>query len=191
MISPTSTLKTCILADLHSSPTIGHASFQKTYAHTRHSFLWTSMKTDILTFIAECDVCQCHKGETVKSPGTLQPFPIPALIWMNVSMDFITGLPKSSNKSVIMVVMDRPSKYAHFCALPHPFTPTLVAQYFKEQIFKLHGILTSIVSDCDPIFTSNFWQELFKLQGTQLQLSTSYDPQTDCQTEVVNKCLET
>jgi len=106
-------------------------------------------------------------------------------------MDFITNLPKSGNKSVIMVVVDRISKYAHFCALPHPFTPTLVAQSFMDQIFKLHGMPTSIVSDHNRAFTSSFWQELFRLQGTQLQLSTSYHPQTNGQTKLVNKCLET
>jgi len=149
------------------------------------------MKKDIFTFVAESDVCQRHKGETIKAPGTLQPLPIPASIWTKVSMDFITGLPKSRNKSVIMVVVDRLSKYAHFYALPHPFTPTLVAQSFMDQIFKLHGMPTSVVSDHDSIFTSDFWQELFKLQGTQLKLSTSYHPQMDGQTEAVNKCLET
>jgi len=85
------------------------------------------MKTDILIFVAECDVCQRHKGETVKSPSTLQPFPNLASIWTDVSMDFIIGLLKSGNMLVIMVVVDRLSKYAHFCALPHPFTPTLLA----------------------------------------------------------------
>ena len=106
-------------------------------------------------------------------------------------MDFITGLPKSGNKSIIMVVVDRLSKYAHFFTLPHPFTPPLVAQPFMDQIFKLHGMPTSIMSDLDPILTSNFSQELFRLEGTQLQFSTSYHPQTDGQTEAINKCLET
>jgi hypothetical protein len=106
-------------------------------------------------------------------------------------MDFITRLPKSGNKSVIMVVVDRLSKYAHFCALQNPFTTSTVAQLFMDQVFKLHGMTHSIVSDRDPTFTINFWQELFKLQGTQLHLSRAYHPQMDGQTEVVNKCLET
>jgi hypothetical protein len=106
-------------------------------------------------------------------------------------MDFITGLPKSGNKSVIMVVVDRLSKYDHFCALQNPFTTSTVAQIFMDQVFKLHGMPHSIVFYRDPSFTSNFWQELFKLQGTQLHLSTTYHPQTDGQTKVVNKCLET
>ena len=132
VISPTSTLKSHILAELHSSPTTRHSSFQKTYACTRRSFFWTSMKKDILTFVAECDVCQRNKGETVKAPGTLQPLLILASIWIEVSMDFIMGLPKSGNKLVIMVVVERLSMYAHFCALPHCFTPTLVAQSFMD-----------------------------------------------------------
>jgi hypothetical protein len=106
-------------------------------------------------------------------------------------MDFIIGLPKSGNKSVIMVVVDFLSKYAHFCALQHPFTTSMVAQIFMDQVFKLHVMPHSIVSNRDPTFTSNFLQELFKLQGTQLHLNTTYHPQTDGQAKVVNKCLET
>jgi hypothetical protein len=149
------------------------------------------MKHEIHKFVIECEVCQHNKGETVKSPGTLQPLSIPPSIWKDISMDFITGLPKSGNKSVIMVVVDRLSKYAHFCALHHPFTASTVAQIFMDQVFKLHGMPHSIVSNRDPTFTSNFWQELFKLQGTQLHLISPYHPQTDGQTKVVNKCLET
>jgi hypothetical protein len=149
------------------------------------------MKHDIRNFFGECDVCQHNKGETIKALGTLQPLSIPPAIWKDISMDFITSLPKSGNKSAIMVVVDFLSKYAHFCALQHPFTASMVAQIFMDQVFKLHGMPHSIVSDHDPTFTSNFWQGLFKLQGTQLHLNTTYHPQTDGQTEVVNKCLET
>jgi hypothetical protein len=77
-------------------------------------------------------VCQHNKGETIKSPGTLQLLLNPPAIWKDISMDFITGLPKSGNKSVIMVVVDRLSKYAHFCALQHPFTTSMVAQIFMD-----------------------------------------------------------
>jgi hypothetical protein len=126
--------------------------------------------------VVECDVCQRIKGKTIKSPGTIQPLPIPPAIWRDVYMDFIVGLPKSDNKLVIMVVVDRLSKYAHFCALQHPFTTSTVAQLFMDQVFKLHGMPHFIFSDCDPTFTRNFWQELFKLQGTQLHLNTNYHP---------------
>jgi hypothetical protein len=67
----------------------------------------------------------------------------------------------------------------------------MVDQIFMDQVFKIHGMPQPIVSDHDPTFTSNFGQELFKLQGTKLHLSTTYHPQSDGQTKVVKKCLET
>jgi hypothetical protein len=91
-------------------------------------------------------------------------------------MDFITGLPKWGNESIIMVIVDHLSKYANLCTLQHPFTTSTVAQIFMDQLFKLHGMPHSIVSDCDPNFTINFWQELFKIQGTELHLNTTYHP---------------
>jgi IS30 family transposase len=105
-------------------------------------------------------------------------------------MDFITGLPKSEGKSVIMVIVDRLTKYAHFCALSHPFKSSTVATAFMEIVQKLHDSPKIIVSDRDPIFTGHFWIELFSCLGTQLAHSSSYHPQSDGQTEIVNKCLE-
>ena len=105
-------------------------------------------------------------------------------------MDFITGLPKSEGKSVIMVIVDRLTKYAHFCALSHPFKASTVATAFMETVQKLHGSPKIIVSDRDPIFTGHFWTELFSCLGTQLAHSSSYHPQSDGKTEIVNKCLE-
>jgi hypothetical protein len=105
-------------------------------------------------------------------------------------MDFITGLPKFEGKSVIMVIVDRLTKYAHFCALSHPFKASTVSTAFMETVQKLHGTPKISVSERDPIFTGNFWIELFSCLGTQLAHSSSYHPQSDGQTEIVNKCLE-
>ncbi|XP_026396413.1 uncharacterized protein LOC113291049 [Papaver somniferum] len=108
----------------------------------------------------------------------------------NITMDFIDGLPISNRKSVILVIVERLTKYAHFIALQHPYTAASMAQEFLTNVFKLHGLPSSIVSDRDKMFTINFWQDLFKSLGTELNLSTSYYPQTDGQTERVNACLE-
>jgi hypothetical protein len=162
-LSKQSNLKSTVLSELHATPTTGHYGFTKTYDRVKHSFFWDGMKQDIHNFVAECDMCQHNKGETIKLLGTLQPLSIPPAIWKDISMDFITSLTKLGNKSIIMVVFDRLSKYAHFCTLQHPFTTSMVAQIFMDQVFKLHGMPHSIVSDRDPTFTKNFWQELFKI----------------------------
>jgi hypothetical protein len=180
-----------VLFELHARPIVGNSGFTKNYDRVKRSFFCDGMKQDVLNFVAECDVCQCNKGETIKSPDTLKPLPIPPTIWRDISMDFIMGFPKSGNKFIIMVVVDRLSKYAHFYSLQHPFTSSTMAQRFMDQVFKLHGMPHSIVYDRDSTFTSNFWQELFRLQGTQLHLSTTDHPQIDGQTKVANKCLET
>jgi hypothetical protein len=98
------------------------------------------MKKDIHTFVADSGIFQQHKGEIVKPPSELQPLAIPQPIWIDISMDFIVGLPEFSNKSVIMVVVDLLSQYAHFNALQHPFKASMVTQVFMDNIFKLHDI---------------------------------------------------
>ena len=89
----------------------------------KKDFFWDGVKSDIENFVAECLVCQQNKVETIKTPGLLQPLSIPSVRWAEISMYFITGLPRFEEKSVIMVVVDRLTKYAHFCALSHPFKP--------------------------------------------------------------------
>jgi len=122
--------------------------------------------------------------------GLLQPLPIPEGVWQNLTMDFIEGLPKSEGCTVILVIVDRLTKYAHFLPVKHPYTAATIAQLFMDHVVKLHGLPASIVSDRDTIFVSHFWRELFKLYKVNLQLSIAYHPQTDGQSERVNQCFE-
>lgn len=94
-------------------------------------------------------------------------------------MDFIIGLPSSFGYTIIMVVIDRLSKYAHFLPMRTDYSSKTVAESFMHNIVKLHGVPKSIVSDRDKVFTSSFWQHLFKLQGTTLAMSSAYHPQSD------------
>lgn len=100
------------------------------------------------------------------------------------------GLPKSEGSDVILVVIDKFTKYANFLALAHPYNAVQVAKLYFSQIYILHGLPQALISDRGKVFTSSLWQELFKLSDTQLLMSSSYHPQTDGQTERLNQCLE-
>jgi hypothetical protein len=104
-------------------------------------------------------------------------------------MDFVEALPKVHDKSVILTVVDRFLKYAHFIALGHPYTASSVARAFFHDIVRLHGFPDSIVSDRDPVFTGHVWRDLFRLAGVQLRMSMVFHPQTDNQSKSVNKTI--
>jgi hypothetical protein len=148
-----SQLKQKVLLELHTSPVGGHSGILKTYHRVKKDFFWDGLKTDVQRFVAECLVCQQNKVETIKTLGILQLLAIPSQRWEEVSMDSITGLPKSKG----MLIVDRLTKYAHFCALSHPFKASAVTTTFMETVQKLHGSPKIIVSDRDPIFTGHFW----------------------------------
>jgi len=86
-------------------------------------------------------------------------------------------------------VVDRLSKYAYFIALSHPYTAASVARAFFKGIVRLHGFPTSIISDRDPVFTTNLWRDLFKLAGMKQRMSTAFHPQTDGQSKAVNRII--
>lgn len=180
-----------IISSLHDSPVGGHSGIPVTLRRLRQYFSWKGMKTVVHSFVKSCSICQQAKPDRAKYPGLLQPLPVPEGAWQVVSLDFVEGLPKSATYSVILVVVDKFSKYSHFIPLAHPFSAVSVAQAFMVNIYKLHGLPQALVSDRDRIFTSNVWQHLFRLAGVKLQMSSAYHPQTDGQTERVNQCMET
>jgi hypothetical protein len=140
--------------------------------------------------VKQCIICQQAKHTNALPAGLLQPLPIPTGVWQDISMEFIEGLPKFEGCSVILVIVDKFAKYAHFIPLKHPFTTRTIAGVVFDNVVKLHGVPQTIVHDCDKVFTSTFWKELFALVGTKTIFSSSYHPQTDGQTECVNQCLE-
>jgi hypothetical protein len=154
-------------------------------------FAWKGMKAIVKQFVQSCSICQQSKPDHSKGLGLLQPLPIPDSASQVVSMDFVKGLPTSRNSNCILVVVNLFTKYGHFVPLRHPLTAQTVAQAFMDQVYRLHGLPLSIVSDRDRIFTSSFWSELFKLAGVQLCRSSAYHPQSDGQTERLNQCLVT
>lgn len=128
--------------------------------------------------------------EHIHPIGLLQPLHVPDMALAHITMDFITSLPNSNGKEVILVVVDRFTKYAHFIPLAHPYTVQTVFEALMDNVIKLHGLPVCIISDRDNIFTSALYQELFKAFRVNLRFSTTTHPQIDGQTERVNQCLE-
>ncbi|KAA0037056.1 transposon Tf2-1 polyprotein isoform X1 [Cucumis melo var. makuwa] len=155
---------------LHSAAGVfgGHSRFLRTYKRLTGELYWKGMKKDIMRYCEECAICQRNKSSALSPTGLLMPLEIPDAIWSDISIDFIEGLPKSKGWDVILVVVDRLSKYGHFLLLKHPFTAKTVAETFVREVI-----------------------DFMVIRGTKLNRSSSYHPQSDGQTEVVNKSVET
>ena len=180
-----------ILIESHDSPSAGHPGIQKTYALVKRQFYWPSLFKDVQDFVQQCKKCQVNKHERLKVGGLLHPLDIPRGKWESISMDFITGLPRTNRgNDSVWVVVDRLTKMVKFIPTKKTVKTPELARLFIEHLYKLYGLPASIVSDRDRKFDSHFWREVFKKLETTLSMSTADHPQSDGQTERVNQVLE-
>ncbi|GJU10658.1 DNA/RNA polymerases superfamily protein [Tanacetum coccineum] len=185
------TLREKVMTEAHSSPFTIHPGSTKMYRDLKQYFWWNGMKQDVATFVSKCMTCQQVKIEHQRASGLLQPLEIPMWKWDEISMDFVTGLPTTQKRhDAIWVVVDRLTKSAHFLPIRKNYGISKLAEIFRQEIVRLHGTPTSIVSDRDPKFTSHFWKGLQKAWGTRLKFSTAFHPQTDGQSERTIQTLE-
>ena len=149
------------------------------------------MKAEIATYVGKCLTCAKVKVEYQKPSGLLQQPDIPEWKWEQITMDFIIKLPKTaSGFDTIWVIVDRLTKSAHFLPIKETNKMEKLTRIYLKEILRLHGVPISIISDRDSRFTSRFWQSLQKVRGTKLDMSTTYHPQTDGQSERTIQTLE-
>ncbi|CAA0815848.1 cysteine-rich RLK (RECEPTOR-like protein kinase) 8, partial [Striga hermonthica] len=169
-----------ILSEAHTAPYLAHPGSTKMYHDLKGSFWWRGMKKDVAEFVRRCLTCQQVKTKLHSPIGLLQPLPIPRWKWEEVTMDFVTGLPKSSeHHDAIWVVVDRLTKVAHFLPVSMKMSLDKLAEIYTRGIIRLHGVPVTIVSDRDPRFISRFWHSLHEAMGTKLEFSSAYHLETD------------
>jgi hypothetical protein len=154
---------------------------QKTLSRLCAYFHIARDKVTVQDFVRACRTCQQNKTEHLHPADLLQSLPVPSAEWADIAMDFVEGLPREHGKTVI-VTLPTSSR-------SHPYTATSVAAAFFAEIVCLHGVPVSIVIDQDPVFSSPFWREIFRLAGVQPNLSSALHPQSDGQSEVTNKII--
>jgi hypothetical protein len=188
---PNSSIRELLVREAHGGGLMGHFGVRKTLDVLHEHFFWPKMKRDAERVCSRCVTCRQAKSRVLPH-GLYTPLPVPSAPWVDISMDFVLGLPRSrKGRDSIFVVVGRFSKMAHFISCHKTDDATHIADLFFREIVRLHGVPRSIVSDHDVKFLSYFWKVLWGKLGTKLLFSTTCHPQTDGQTEVVNRTLST
>ncbi|GJV29732.1 putative reverse transcriptase domain-containing protein [Tanacetum coccineum] len=183
--------RSLIMHESHKSKYSIHPGADKMYHDLKMLYWWPNMKADIATYVSKCLTCAKVKAEHQRPSGLLVQPDIPEWKWENITMDFITKLPKTAaGYDSIWVIVDRLTKSAHFLPMKETDSTEKLTRLYMKEIVARHGIPVSIISDRDSHFTSRVWQSLHEALGTQLNLSTAYHPQTDGQSERTIQTLE-
>ncbi|GKE45801.1 putative reverse transcriptase domain-containing protein [Tanacetum coccineum] len=156
----------------HKSKYSIHPGSDKMYQDLKLLYYWPNMKADIATYVNKCLICAKVKAEHQKPSGLLQQPEIPVWKWERITMDFVSGLPRTpSGYDTIWVIVDRLTKSAHFLPMKKTDTMDKLMQHYLKEIVCRHGVPISIISDRDSHFTSRFWRSLQKALGTNLDMS--------------------
>ena len=171
----------------HNSPVAGHPGYEKMLDLLQCNYYWPRMATTVKEYIARCNTCQRFKGSNTAPVGLLHPLETPSLLWEHISADFITDLSLSHGFDAILTVVDQFSKEVELIPCTKTCLALDMAKLFMHNMWKYHGLPCSITSDRGPQFTTQVMQEINKALSISTKLSTSFHPQMDGQTEIVNK----
>ena len=172
----------------HDDPLAGHFGIDKTKDLVGRKYYWPSLRKDIEAYVKGCDVCLGSKAVRHKPYGDLQSLPVPTHRWKDLSMDFVTGLPistdwKGDSYDSILVIVDRLTKMVYYESVTIIINAPGLAEIIIDVVVQHYGLLDSIIIDCEAIFTSKFWSSLCYFLGIKRWLFTAFHPQTDGQTE--------
>jgi hypothetical protein len=184
-------LRTACIAECHDTPYSGHVGRTKTLHNVKRYFWWPGLTADVAAYVATCDSCQRVQSRNRNAAGLLQPLPVPHDTWQSVSVDFVMSLPPSSEGyTAVAVFVDRLSKMVRLAPCHDTVTAEQCADLFVNTVFRSHGVPKQLVSDRDTRFTSEFWAALTERLGVTRAMSSAFHPQTDGQTERVNRVME-
>lgn len=184
-------LKDMVLREAHDSVYAGHFGLHKTLKLVARQFWWPHMKDQIASYVGGCDACQRNKSAHIKPAGPLKPLPIPDGKWDVVTVDFVVQLPKTkSDYDAICVFVDKLTKMVHLCPTKTDVGAEDTAKLFMQNVWRLHGLPHTLISDRGTQFTSKLFKQVCELLGVQQALSSAFHPQSDGQTERTNRVME-
>ena len=188
-------IQTELISQHYEDLLAGHFGIDKTRELIGRKYYWPSLRRDVKSYVWGCDICLTSKAVKHKPYGDLQSLPIPTHWWKDLSIDFVTRLPLSSDwkgdsYDSILVIVDRLTKMVHYEPVIVTINALGLAKVIIDVMLWYHGLPDSIISDRKAIFTSKFWSSLYYFFGVKQKLSTAFHPQTDGQTERRNSTME-
>ena len=163
-------IRTELISRHHDDPLAGHFGIDKTRELIAQKYYWPTLRHDVEAYVTGCDVCLASKAVRHKPYGDLQSPTIPTHRWKDLSMDFVMGLPVSTNwkgdtYDSILVIIDRLMKMIHYEPVKVTIDSPGLAEVILDVVVQHHGLPNSIVSDRGSVFTSKFWSSLCYFLG--------------------------